>query len=53
VQRQHQLLARQDPVRLDLVRCESVLHRAIGGPDVLASQREQPRARATPLEEYL
>ena len=44
VQRQHQLLARQEPVHLELVLCESVLLRAVGGPSVLAAQREQLRA---------
>jgi transcriptional regulator with XRE-family HTH domain len=43
VQRQQQLLARPDPVRLSLVLCESVLQRAVGGPSVLAAQREQLR----------
>ena len=41
--RQQQLLAREDPVQLNLVLCESVLLRAIGGPDVLAAQREHLR----------
>jgi transcriptional regulator with XRE-family HTH domain len=44
VQRQQQLLARPDPVHLRLVLCESVLLRAVGGPAVLAAQREQLRA---------
>lgn len=40
LQRQQQLLARENPVRLSMVLCESVLLRAVGGPVVLAAQRE-------------
>jgi transcriptional regulator with XRE-family HTH domain len=43
-QRQQQLLTRENPVQLNLVLCESVLLRAIGGPVVLAAQREHLRA---------
>jgi transcriptional regulator with XRE-family HTH domain len=43
VQRQQQLLTREDPVRLSVVLCESVLQRAVGGPGVLAAQREHLR----------
>jgi transcriptional regulator with XRE-family HTH domain len=42
-QRQQQLLTRRDPVHLNLVLCESVLLRAVGGPAVLAAQREHLR----------
>jgi hypothetical protein len=41
--RQQQVFAREDPAHLDLVLCESVLLRAIGGPAVLADQREHLR----------
>jgi hypothetical protein len=44
VQRQHELLARENPVCLSVVLCESVLLRAVGGPAVLAAQREHLRA---------
>lgn len=40
VQRQRQLLTRENPVQLNVVLCESVLLRAVGGPAVLAAQRE-------------
>jgi hypothetical protein len=43
LKRQQQLLAREDPVYLNLVLCESVLLRATGGPAVLAAQREHLR----------
>ena len=42
--RQQQLLARKDAAHLNLVLCESVLLRAIGGLAVLAAQREHLRA---------
>jgi hypothetical protein len=41
--RQRQLLARADPLQLNVVLCESVLWRAVGGPAVLAAQREHLR----------
>ena len=41
--RQQQLLARADPVQLKMVLCESTLLRVVGGPDVLAAQREHLR----------
>jgi len=44
LQRRRELLDRADPLRLDLVLCESVLQRAVGGPAVLAAQREHLRA---------
>ena len=43
LQRQQQLLTRPEPVQLNLVLCESVLLRAVGGPGVLAAQREHLR----------
>jgi transcriptional regulator with XRE-family HTH domain len=43
VQRQQQLLTGEDPVRLKAVLCEAVLLRAVGGPAVLAAQREYLR----------
>ncbi|HET9657703.1 MAG TPA: helix-turn-helix transcriptional regulator [Kineosporiaceae bacterium] len=41
--RQQQLLARADAVQLNVMLCEAALMRAIGGPDVLAAQREHLR----------
>jgi hypothetical protein len=43
LQRQRRLLAREDPVRLKVVLGESALLQAIGGADVLATQREHLR----------
>jgi hypothetical protein len=44
LQRQRELLERADPLRLDVVLCESVLLRAVGGSAVLAAQRDHLRA---------
>jgi hypothetical protein len=44
VQRQQQLLARENPVHLNLVLGEAALLGAVGGPEVLAAQREHLRA---------
>jgi hypothetical protein len=44
LQRQQRLLARDNPVHLNLVMCESVLLRAVGGATVFAAQREHLRA---------
>jgi transcriptional regulator with XRE-family HTH domain len=41
LQRQQQLFAREGTVHLNVVLCESVLQRAVGGPAVLAAQRER------------
>jgi hypothetical protein len=44
LQRQQQLLARENPVHLNLVLGEAAMVWAIGGPEVLAAQREHLRA---------